>query len=303
MNTKKKQILSRVGGLILLTVLVILIYYNNSKSDKDTYSSSERTGIVEVHFIDVGQGDAILIEADNHAMLVDAGENYAERVVIDYLEANHISRLDYVIGTHPHSDHIGGLDGVLNRYPTDRLFLPSVTHTTKTFENLLDAIEDNQLNITRPDMGQAYSFGPATFTFVAPNSDEYEEMNDYSIGIKLTYGSTSFLLLGDAGKASEQEMLKNHYDLSADVLKLSHHGSSDSNSEPFLDAVDPTYAVISLGKDNDYGHPHAETMKEMMEREIKVYRTDQQGTIIFASDGKNISVNKENYLITEEDIK
>jgi beta-lactamase superfamily II metal-dependent hydrolase len=304
MNRKTKQIMSRVSGIILLAVLSLFVnQYLNAPDSKVTMDTTNRDNIVEVHFIDVGQGDAILIEAEDSAMLIDAGENNKGTVVTDYLETQNITKLDYVIGTHPHSDHIGGLDTVISSIEVDKVILPSATHTTATFEDLLDVLAENNLGITMAVAGDQYSLGPATFTVVAPNSLYYDDLNNYSVGIKLTFGDTSFLFTGDAGKLSEGEMLANGIDLSADVLKLSHHGSNTGNSDAFLEAVNPAYAMINVGADNDYGHPHAETLEAMLNHGIKVYRTDIQGTVVFTSDGKNISVNTQDYEITEEDLE
>jgi beta-lactamase superfamily II metal-dependent hydrolase len=304
MNRKTKQILGRVSSIALLAVLSLFInFYRNTPDSETPLETSKRADIVEVHFIDVGQGDAILIEANDATMLIDAGENNKGKVVADYLESQHITKLDYVIGTHPHSDHIGGMDTVLNEFEIDKIIMPSATHTTDTFEDLLDAIKENDLKITRAAVGDQYNLGSATFTIIAPNSPQYEDLNNYSVVIKLTFGNTSFLFTGDAGKMSEEEMLSSGIDLSADVLKLAHHGSAYSSSGAFLDAVNPTYAMINVGKDNDYGHPHAETLQAMLDRNIKVYRTDEQGTVVFTSDGKNISVNTHDYKILENDLK
>jgi competence protein ComEC len=303
MNRKKKHIISRVSGITLLAVLALFINLYKSPQEKETTNDTVLTDVMEVHFIDVGQGDAILIEFEDAAMLIDAGENNKGTVVLNYLKAQNITNLDYVIGTHPHSDHIGGLDTLLDSLPVDKIIMPAVSYTTKTFEDVLDAIEDNDLKITKAEVGDEYTLGSATFIIVAPNASSYDEMNNYSIGIKLSFGKNSFLFTGDAESLSEEEMLKNGIDLTADVLKLAHHGSTSSSSDAFLDAVDPSYAVINVGKDNEYGHPHAQTLQSMKEREIKVYRTDVQGSVVFTTDGSTISVNTEDYKMKDSDLE
>lgn len=302
MRRKTKQIVGRIAGITLLAVLSILINQYITMSDQEASRNAPTPdGIMEVHFIDVGQGDAIFVETGSSAMLIDAGENNKGSLVREYLTKQQVAKLDYVIGTHPHSDHIGGLDIILDSFEVGKVFLPDIIHTTDTFEDVLDALEDHQLKITRPGIGDRYSLGDASFTILAPNSSDYADLNDYSICIKLSYGNTSFLLTGDAEKLSEDEMMKNGLDISADVLKVGHHGSAYSSNPKFIDAVDPSFAVISTGKDNKYGHPHAETLQTMLEHNIKVYRTDEQGSIVFTSDGQTVSVNKQAYAITEQD--
>lgn len=261
-----------------------------------------KTSFMKLHFIDVDQGDSILIESDKHYMLIDAGQDEQGSVVVDYLKKQGVKRLDFVIATHPHNDHIGGLDKVINSFTVDNIIMPSVTSASDNYAELMNAVAEHKLKITKAEVGNEYALGEASFVIVSPNSTNYEALNDYSAGIKLSYGSNSFLLTGDAQKTSEAEMLKNGIDLSADVLKLSHHGSSTSSSGGFLEKVQPKYAVISVGADNEYEHPHSDTMQAMVDRGIKVYRTDKQGTIIFTADGKNITVNAEPYKITASDL-
>ncbi len=257
--------------------------------------------VVRLHFIDVEQGDSILIEDNDRFMLIDAGLNEKGNTVTKYLKKLGVERLDYVIGTHPHNDHIGGLDTVMNAFDVDHVLLPDVSIDSENYKDVLDVIADKELTIIRPVVGDNYTLGNASFVIISPNSSGYESLNDYSIGIKLTYGNTSFLLAGDAQTVSEAEMLENGIDLSADVLKLSHHGSSTSSTINFLDKVNPNYAVISVGKGNKYEHPHSLTMQVMKDRAIHLYRTDEQGSIVFTTDGTSISVNAEPYVITSSD--
>lgn len=289
---KHKHTLGRVSGITLLALLSLLVNQFLSKPETNIQEvhNSNPSEILEVHFIDVGQGDSILIETADSAMLIDAGENNQGTTVVEYLQSQNVKRLDYVIGTHPHSDHIGGLDTVIQSIPVETIILPPVTHTTKTFEDVLDAIEANGQRLTKPKVGDTYSLGTANFTILAPNSEEYGDLNNYSVGIKLTYENNSFVFTGDAETLSENEMLENGLDLSADVFKLGHHGSTTSNSNYFLDEIDPDYAIVSAGLDNEYGHPHVEILQAMEDLDIQLYRTDLQGTIVIASDGNNISV-------------
>lgn len=256
-------------------------------------SDGSDQGMTRVHFINVGQGDCELIESDGRYMLIDAGEQDEKDSVIRYLEELGVKKLDYVIGTHPHSDHIGGLAAVIEAFEVDKVILPPKEHTTGTFERLLDAIAAKGLKITKPVAGSVYELGGASFTVIAPNNDYEDNLNNWSVGIRLDYGSNSFVLTGDAEAAAEADICSNGISLQADVLKLGHHGSSTSNSMEFLEKVNPDYAVISCGRNNSYGHPHREVMQDMEKLGIQIFRTDQMGTIIAASDGNEITFQTE----------
>lgn len=261
-----------------------------TKASAKDISLSGNTSL-KVHFIDIGQGDSILAESEGHYMLVDAGENNKGEIVSDYLKGLGITKLDYVIGTHPHSDHIGGLDTVIDSFDIGKVILPPKEHTTKTFESLLDSIENKSLKITMPEVGDTYTLGSASFVIIAPNDDYKDDLNNWSVGVKIIAGDTSFVMCGDAEREAEQDISENGIDISADVLKAGHHGSRTSSSDIFLDAVNPEYAVISCGDDNSYGHPHDEILSLFKSRGIKVFRTDTQGTIIASSDGSSVDFN------------
>jgi competence protein ComEC len=251
------------------------------------------TGETTISFIDVGQADSILLQSDGRAGLIDAGNNADGQLVIDYLKQHGVERLDFVIGTHPHEDHIGGLDAVIKAFPVARVYLPEVTTDTRSFEDLLLAIRDKQLTITPPDPGLQFTLGSATCTILGPLGKEYESLNDDSIILRVTCGETAFLFAGDAGSAAEQEQLAAGTPLSAQVLKVGHHGSSSSSSAAFLAAVKPEWAVISVGADNTYGHPHHETMTRLANAGAKVYRTDESGTVVITSDGVDLEMQTE----------
>lgn len=246
-----------------------------------------------VHFIDVGQADCILIESNKHFMLVDAGNNDDADTIVSYLREQGVKKLDYVIGTHPHEDHIGSLDTIINTYEIGTLIMAPKGHTTRTFEDVVTAIESKGLSVTAPVTGKTYNIGDSAFTILSsdPNKDYGDEYNNWPVGIKLTNGSKSFVMCEDAETEAEQDILKTGTDLRADVLKLGHHGSNTSTTDSFLDTVQPKYAVISCGKDNEYGHPHQETMDKIASRNIEIYRTDEQGTIIASCDGNSITWN------------
>lgn len=248
---------------------------------------------LEVHFLDVGQADCIFIRQNGATMLIDAGNNADGPAVVRYLRDQGVIKLDTVIGTHPHEDHIGGLDEVILEFGAGSIIMPKVEHTTKTYEDLLDAISQKGLRVTAPVPGMLLSVGDAQCTVLAPNSKTYDDLNNYSVVVRVTYGDTAFLLTGDAESLSEKEMMKNGLPLKADVLKVGHHGSSSSSSAAFLRAVSPSVAVISVGKDNDYGHPSPQTVKRLKDVGSAVYQTCETGTIIAKSDGKTIKLEQE----------
>jgi len=226
-------------------------------------------------------------------MLIDAGNNDDGQNIVSYLKDQGISKIDILVGTHPYEDHIGGLEDVINSFDIGRIYMHRVVHTTQTSEDVLLAIQNKGLKIDEPIAGMTFDLGPAKYTILAPNKASYSNLNNYSIVIKLQYGQTSFLFVGDAEEISEREMLNRNYDLSADVLKIGYHGSNNSTSNKFLAAVSPKYAVISVGKGNSYGHPHKETMNKLKNANIIIYRTDECGTIIATSDGNDITFNCE----------
>lgn len=242
-----------------------------------------------VHFIDVGQGDSILIQSGGRSMLVDAGENDQGEIVVSYLKSQGVSSLDYVIGTHPHSDHIGGLDTVIESFNVRDVILPPAEHTTKTFEDVVDAVADKGLSVTEPKPGDRYEIGDASFTILAPNGDYGDDLNNWSVGLRLEYGQNHFVMCGDAEEGAEADICANGLELSADVLKAGHHGSRTSTSEAFLDKVNPKTVVIQCGEGNSYGHPHQETLDKLSARGIQVFRTDLDGTVVAHCDGASIT--------------
>ena len=252
----------------------------------------ETVGNLEVHFIDVGQGDATLIRQGEHAMLIDAGDNSKGTAVQAYLQSQNITKLDYVIGTHPDSDHIGGLDVILYKFDWDRVMMPNLEKDTKTYEEVIQVIQGKNQKVTHPTAGEVYALGEAEFTIVCPQGSDYgDNSNNYSIGLRLKFGENHFLFTGDAEEESEQEMLASGMALSADVFKAAHHGSDTANTEEFLKAVNPQAVVISCGEGNSYGHPRATVMNELRQMGVDIYRTDEQGTIVAYSDGKKITWN------------
>lgn len=246
---------------------------------------------LEVHFFDVGQGDCTIITQGDHAMMIDAGDNDKGTAVQAYLNYLGVSSLEYFIMTHPDADHIGGADVVLYKFDCDTILMPDKEVDTRTYDDVIQAMKSKNYTAIHPQIGDTYSFGDASFTVLAPVR-QYSDNNNNSIVIKMTHGENTFLFTGDAEEEAEMDILAEGLDVSADVLKAGHHGSSTSTSDDFLEAVSPEYAVISCGEDNKYGHPHAETMNKFRQTGVTVYRTDEQGTVIAASDGSTITWNE-----------
>lgn len=292
---KKTRYRKKKSIVIFLIVALCLVLYGATEIAKDSGKEAQKTensvdvvSNLQIHFIDVWQGDCTLILSDGHAMLIDAGNDSKGTAVQLYLMKQGIFKLDYVIGTHPDSDHIGGLDVILTKFACDTIMLPDCSSDTDAYRDVMKTMEYRGYRNTQPTVGTSYTLGDCTFTILSPDQ-KYEDTNNNSICIRLTHGENSFLFTGDAEEPAEEEMRCGELDVSADVLKVAHHGSSSSTSAAFLKAVHPTYAVISCGKDNFYGHPHTEVLSRLQSAGVNVYRTDELGTVIAESDGKNIT--------------
>jgi competence protein ComEC len=262
-----------------------------------TESSQAKTPVkteLQVVVLDVGQADSILLLTDEHNMLIDAGNIGDDKLILDYLASYDVKNLDYLVATHPHADHIGTMAAVVRAMENiETVLMPDIIHTTKTFETLLNVIEEKDIPITIARPGDTFVLGNAQIQVLAPNNVKYSNLNDYSVVLRVKFGDTVFLFTGDADVKSENEQLANGLPLKADVLKVGHHGSRTSSAQKYLDAVTPKFAVISLGKDNLYSHPHIETMNRLNGMNLEIYRTDVNGTVTFVTDGKVITVKPE----------
>ena len=241
-----------------------------------------------VHFIDVGQADAALVLCDGKAMLIDGGNAADSNLIYTYLKKHNITHLDYIIGTHAHEDHIGGIPGALQFATVDVVYCPATSYTTKAFKNFVSAVEKQNVSITVPTVGTTFNLGSATCTILAVNTDK-KDANNSSIVMRIVYGETSFLFTGDAEREVEQTLLNKGVTLKSDVLKVGHHGSETSTSYQFLREVMPQYAVISVGSGNSYGHPTDAVLSRLRDAEVTTFRTDLQGDILCVSDGKNVT--------------
>lgn len=242
------------------------------------------------HFIDVGQGDAILITCAEGTMLVDTSVKSARDQLVAYLEATGISTIDYLVLTHTDADHIGSADYVIENYDVKNILLPNYVATTATYERMLTAMENSDANVICPEPGYTFSIGALQNTVIAPNYD-YDDANEISIVLKAVYGETAVMLTGDAELGSEADIVKlwSAEALKCDILKVGHHGSTSSTTQEFLDAVDPDIAVISCGEGNKHGHPHAEILDRLNAKGVKIYRTDLDGDIVFKTDGESFT--------------
>lgn len=248
-------------------------------------------GEVLFHFIDVGQGDSILVTSKDGNMLIDTSEQEAREDLDAYLKAAGVEKLKYLVLTHPDADHIGNADYIVENYDVENVVMTDHVATTKTYERLLDAIEERNVNVIVPKPGYEFSIGALKNTVIAP-TEKYDDPNEMSIVIKAVYGSTSVMLTGDAETESESDICR-YWEadaLKCDILKVGHHGSSSSTTEDFLKAVSPKIAIISCGEGNKYGHPHSEITDRLAEANVKVYRTDVDGSIIFRTDGNELQL-------------
>ncbi len=300
----RKKIIAAVSAAVLIFCLVIELGqlvpslgipgWDELFVNADLSSTSVTPeGELQVYFIDVGNADSILIRQGEVNALIDAGERGDGDDVLAYLNQQGVKKLDLVIATHPHADHIGGMADVINGIPVDKFvmsFMPEdETPTTATYLNMLEALDNKSVPVEEAKPGTVYTLGTAQLTVLAPLS-ESDEANNVSVVTRLTFGERSFLFMGDAETDVEDELLTSGRPLSADVIKVGHHGSNTSSSQAFLSKVDPDYAIVPCGKGNSYGHPHSEVLTRLDKMGVTVYRADVHGHIAIATDGKDFTI-------------
>ena len=244
---------------------------------EEVFSETQEDASVTVHYFDMGQGNASLVESGGEYMLIDTGNYKDVNKLKALLEAEGVTKLNYMVATHPHADHIGSLATIIREYEIDHLLMPDVAVDTKTYQVAVDAAGKKNLAMIHPEVGSTYPLGEVTFQVLAPGGSSYEEINDYSIALRLTCGTADFLWTGDAESLSEQEMLESGLTLEAEVYHAGHHGSYSSSTVEFLKAVDPEYVVISCGQDNEYGYPHEEVLERLQEMGSRVFVTALEG--------------------------
>lgn len=308
-KNNQKIIIGIITSLIILTLVVFganentinafcdiagidRIMENNNANENISQLNQEKIDFVaeddlKVYFIDVGQADSILIMNKGASMLIDAGNNEDGNNVVDFIKEKGISKLNYVIGTHPHEDHIGGLDNVINNIEVENIYMPKIETNTKTFEDILDAISNKGMKVNSPEKGTTFQLGDAKCETMTDLIFDKKNLNLSSIVVRLTFGNNSFLFMGDAEKDNEKDVIWPK----TDVLKVGHHGSNTSTSDSFVKQVLPKYSIIMVGQDNTYGLPKDSILEKLQDIGSSIYRTDEKGTIEVISNGNNIQIN------------
>lgn len=284
MARKKQKQMHPLTRILLAIAVVISTVYGYIYTTEDLERpSGDLTAATEVHFIDVGQGDAALLLSGGEAVLIDGGPGGSEKALLDYLADAGVEEFRAIIATHPHEDHLGGLDGVLKTYPVETLYMPNKPATTAIFNRVLDYAEEQETEIVVPEIGDVFTFASgATLTFLSPAADaKYDNVNNYSIVTMFEAGGERVLFTGDAEKPVERELMQRGADLDCDILKMGHHGSSTSSGEEFVRKTGADTVIISCGKNNDYGHPHRETIALIEKLGLEAHITAEEGSIVY----------------------
>lgn len=282
--------------VLLISVLFLAACGTSVKPDDTTTtfteepSKTDEISKMQIHFIDVGQGDATLVICDGEAMLIDAGDNTKGTKIQSYMSKQGVKNLKYLVLTHPDADHIGAADVIVTKFDIDNVFMSDYTKDNQTYRELIQALDNKNYKWFTPDVGSTYTLGSATFTIIAPNK-QYEDPNNASIGLLLQNGDNKFLFTGDAEEDAEADIVANGINIDCDVYKAGHHGSKTASTKVLLDAATPEFVVVSCEEGNSYGHPHAEVMNNFRSMGMKLFRTDEQGSIVATSDGTEITWN------------
>lgn len=291
----KKSIISAAAA-IALAIIAAVSYFNfgTPASTAVTDKNLQTEGTIVVNFLDVGQGDSEFIQLpDGKCMLIDASTAEYAETVYDEISSIGYERIDYLVATHPHADHIGGMTDIVNAFDIGEIYMPKAQTDTRTFEHLLQSVSDKGLSIKTASAGTViYNDDTLSIELLAPVSTDYDNLNNYSAVVRLEYGECVFLFMGDAEEQVEKELLDKYPSerLAADVIKVGHHGSSTSSSEKFVYTVKPDYAVIEVGEGNSYGHPHSESLERWENIGAQILRTDNNGNISVVSDGRELTV-------------
>ncbi|MBQ8432874.1 MAG: MBL fold metallo-hydrolase [Clostridia bacterium] len=284
----------RIPSLALLLCLLLSLLWGcggvggSVQSSTDAAWTPSPNSFFEVHFIDVGQADAALVICDGRTMLIDGGNRDDSDLIYSYLRKQGVTYLDYVVSTHPHEDHVGGLAGALTAADAGVVLSPVTSFPTAAFQNFVNRVRARGLSLTVPKAGDSFLLGSALVTVLGP-VQAYDDVNNSSIVLRIVYGETSFLFTGDMEQEAERDLFESGVELRSTVLKVGHHGSNSSSTYRFLRAAAPAYGVISVGKDNEYGHPTESVLSRLRDAEVTLYRTDLHGDVVCYSDGKTVS--------------
>lgn len=287
---KKEHVKYYIIALVIVFIIEFFIGINENNNVVDDFDPNAE--IMQVHFLDVGQGLSILVQLGDEVLIYDGGERDASSYVVSYIQNLGITEIDYMISSHYDSDHVSGLIGCLKTFDVKHVIGSDYEHNSRLYHSFMEAVKEKGLTMQYPKVGTIYDFGEAVITILAP-AEISNDSNANSVAIKLSYGESDFIFTGDADYASERKMVASGIDLDCEVLSLAHHGSSSGNSSLFLEKTNPEVAVISCEKNNGYGHPHVEVVELLEAMEMDVFRSDVQGTVVALSDGKNIKWSEE----------